>query len=76
MRRYMPSGFDAKALEDKADSDEIRKQLTLHTQTGRALAMDATPSFAMNGAGVGGWPGPKAVARMVKNVRACERISC
>lgn len=69
-------GFDAKALEEKADSDEIRKQLTLHTQTGRALAMDATPSFAMNGAGVGGWPGPKAVARMVKNVRACERISC
>jgi len=69
-------GLDAKALEEKADSEEIRKQLTLHTQTGRALGMDATPSFAMNGMGVGGWPGPKSIARMVKNVRACERISC
>lgn len=69
-------GFDVAALEARADSDEIRKQLTLHTQTGRALGMDATPSFAMNGTGVGGWPGPKSIARMVKNVRACERISC
>ena len=69
-------GFDVAALEAKADSEEMRKQLTLHTQTGRALGMDATPSFAMNGAGVGGWPGPKTIARMVKNVRACERISC
>ncbi len=69
-------GFDMKALEAKADSEEMRKQLTLHTQTGRALGMDATPSFAMNGMGVGGWPGSKTIARMVKNVRACERISC
>lgn len=69
-------GFDAKALEEKADSDDLRKLLQLHTQTGRALAMDATPSFAMNGTGVGGWPGPKSIARMVKNVRACERIAC
>lgn len=69
-------GLDAKALEEKADSEDMRKQLTLHVQTGRALAMDATPSFAMNGMGVGGWPGPKTIARMVKNVRACERITC
>jgi len=69
-------GFDAKALEEKADSEDLRKLLTLHTQTSRALAMDATPSFAMNGTGVGGWPGPKSIGRMVKNVRACERISC
>ena len=69
-------GLDAKKLEETADGEDMRKQLTLHTQTGRALAMDATPSFAMNGMGVGGWPGPKTIARMVKNVRACERITC
>ena len=69
-------GLDAKKLEETADGEAMRKQLTLHTQTGRALAMDATPSFAMNGTGVGGWPGPKTIARMVKNVRACERIAC
>ncbi|MFT4098264.1 MAG: DsbA family protein [Rhodoblastus sp.] len=69
-------GLDAKALEAKADGEDMRKQLMAHVQTGRALAMDATPSFAMNGMGVGGWPGPKAIARMVKNVRACERITC
>lgn len=69
-------GLDAKALEQKADGEDMRKQLLLHVQTGRALAMDATPSFAMNGMGVGGWPGPKTIARMVKNVRACERITC
>lgn len=69
-------GLDAKKLEEKADGEDMRKQLTMHVQTGRALAMDATPSFAMNGMGVGGWPGPKTIARMVKNVRACERITC
>ena len=69
-------GLDAKKLEEKADGEDMRKQLILHVQTGRALAMDATPSFAMNGTGVGGWPGPKTIARMVKNVRACERITC
>ncbi len=69
-------GFDRKALEERADGDDIRSQVKTHASTARALAMEATPSFAMNGTGVGGWPGANAIARMVKNVRACERISC
>ncbi|MFV0280001.1 MAG: DsbA family protein [Rhodoblastus sp.] len=69
-------GLDTAKIETAADSEDIRKQLTQHTRTGRALGMDATPSFAMNGMAVGGWPGRKTIARMVKNVRACERISC
>ena len=49
--------LDRATVEKHADSDDIRIALRKHAATSRALGMEATPSFAMNGMGVGGWPG-------------------
>lgn len=68
--------LDRAAIEAKADSDVVGKVLSLQSHTARDLGMEATLSFAMNGMGVGGWPGPKTIARMIRNVRSCERIAC
>lgn len=68
--------LDVKAVETRADSDEIRLQLRAHAALSRSLGMEATPSFAVNGIGLGGWPGAKTIARLVKSVRACDAIVC
>lgn len=68
--------LDRKAVEEKADSEELIQQLRRHGAISRALAMDATPSFAVNGMGIAGWPGAGAIQRIVKNVRACDAIAC
>lgn len=87
MRRGQVSGQDAlaeaaalkldpKAVEERADTDEIMQQLRKHGAISRALGMEATPSFAINAVGIGGWPGAKTIQRVVKNVRACDQIAC
>ena len=68
--------LDRKAVEDKADSEDLIQQLRRHGAISRALAMDATPSFAVNGMGIAGWPGAGTMQRVVKNVRACDAIAC
>jgi protein-disulfide isomerase len=68
--------LDAKAVEDKADSEEILLQLKKHTAISRALGMEATPSFAIVGMGIAGWPGGKSIQRLVKDVRACDALAC
>jgi protein-disulfide isomerase len=68
--------LDRAKVEERADSDDIRIALRKHAATSRALGMDATPSFAMNGMGVGGWPGAGTIARMIGNVRACDALAC
>ena len=55
--------LDRAALETRADSDEMRAILKRQMDVARALAMEATPSFAVNGRGVGGWPGGAAMRR-------------
>ncbi|MDE2362749.1 MAG: thioredoxin domain-containing protein [Hyphomicrobiales bacterium] len=68
--------LDAAAIEAKADSDEITLQVRKHSGVSRALGMEATPSFAIDGMGIGGWPGVRTIQRIVGNVRACDAISC
>jgi protein-disulfide isomerase len=68
--------LDAKAVEDRADSEEILAQLKKHTAISRSLGMEATPSFAIVGMGVAGWPGAKSIQRMVRDVRACDALAC
>jgi protein-disulfide isomerase len=68
--------LDVAAIETSADTDELRLQLRRHNATSRSLGMEATPSFAVNGMGIGGWPGAGALARVVKSVRACDQIAC
>lgn len=68
--------LDRAGIETRADSEETRVALKRHIAIARALGMEATPSFAVNGRGVAGWPGPQTLARIVKAVRACDAIVC
>jgi protein-disulfide isomerase len=68
--------LDRAAIEARADSDEIRGQLKAQMAVARALQMEATPSFAINGSGVGGWPGGKAFRELVKALRKCDALAC
>jgi protein-disulfide isomerase len=41
-----------------------------------SLGFAATPSFLISNTGVLGYPGPKALKRVVDAVRRCDRVSC
>lgn len=68
--------LDPARVEERADAEEIIQQLRRHSAISRSLGMEATPSFAINGMGVAGWPGAKTLQRIVANVRACDALSC
>ena len=68
--------LDRAAIETRADSEDIRLTLKRHAAMASALGMEATPSFAINGVGVGGWPGAKTLARIAKAVRSCDALVC
>ena len=70
-------GLDGEALALAATSDpELKAVLDRQMKLADNLALTVTPSFVIGGAGVVGYPGPKAMARMVAAVRQCELISC
>ena len=69
-------GLDVAKVTDAADGDDVTRVMTRQAKLAEALGFNATPSFAMNGAGFLGYPGPRAIAGMIKSVRSCEKIAC
>ena len=69
-------GLDVAKVTDAADGDDVTRVMTRQAKLAEALGFNATPSFAMNGVGFLGYPGPRAIAGMVSSVRACEKIAC
>lgn len=58
------------------DGPEVRETLGRQMRLAGSLGLVATPSFVVGGATVLGFPGPKALAGMVADVRRCGEISC
>jgi protein-disulfide isomerase len=50
--------------------------LSTQMRLAASLGFTATPSFLIAGAGVLGYPGPKALGRILDAVRRCDRIAC
>jgi len=69
-------GLDVKKVEAAADGDDVLAVLDLQRRTAADLGLVATPSFALNGVGVLGYPGPRATARMIAAARACDKPAC
>lgn len=69
-------GLDVAKVTDAADGDDVTRVMTRQAKLAEALGFNATPSFAMNGIGFLGYPGPRAIAGMVDSVRSCEKITC
>ncbi len=69
-------GLDVAKVTDAADGDDVTRVMTRQAKLAEALGFNATPSFAMNGTGFLGYPGPRAIAGMIESVRSCEMIAC
>ena len=69
-------GLDTKAVEDAANGADITGVLTKQAKLAEAIGFNATPSFALNGYGVLGYPGVRSVTAMVGAVRKCEKPVC
>lgn len=69
-------GLDVAKVTDAADGEDVTRVLTRQAKLAEALGFNATPSFAMNGTGLLGYPGPRAIAEMVSAVKRCEKIAC
>jgi protein-disulfide isomerase len=69
-------GFDRKLLEDTGDAPPIGDLLRTQMRLASSLGFVATPSFMIAGVGILGYPGPKAMGRIVSAVRKCEKVVC
>jgi len=69
-------GFDVAKIEAVADEADMGAILKRHISLAENLGFSATPSFMLNGVGVLGYPGPKAMKKMVAAVRSCDELVC
>jgi len=69
-------GLDISKVENAADGDDVLAVLNLQRQTAADLGLIATPSFALNGVGILGYPGSRATKKMVVSARACDMPAC
>ncbi|SEO76000.1 DSBA-like thioredoxin domain-containing protein [Methylobacterium sp. ap11] len=69
-------GHDRAAIEQAADSDEVREALKSQMRLAANLGLHATPSYVVGTAALLGYPGPKSLARMLAAVAECDEIAC
>ena len=69
-------GLDpAKVL--KASNEDARADVMIaHVKLGNALAIAATPGFVIKGVAIVGYPGPKALAKVIDAVQRCDKVVC
>lgn len=67
---------DRREIESVADSRPIGQMLGRQMRLAASLGLVATPSYVVGGAAILGYPGPKALARIVTDSRTCGTIVC
>ncbi len=69
-------GLDPKKVEESGDSSVVSAVLTRQAKLAASLGMEMTPSFAVAGIGLLGWPGKTALQGIVANARKCDHPVC
>ena len=69
-------GLDQKKVLEVANDDKFADVMKAHLKLGDALAIDATPGFVIKGVALVGYPGPKAMAKIVASVEKCGAVVC
>ena len=69
-------GTSPQAVEEASNGKAVEHIVSAQLQLAASLGFAATPSFLIAGAGVLGYPGPKALSNIVASVRACDQITC
>ncbi len=69
-------GLDDKKVADAANGNRVTEIMISHVRLGNALGIEATPGFVIKGVAINGYPGPKALARIVDSVERCDKVVC
>ena len=69
-------GVARNEIEAAADGDAVTAVLKQQAKTAQALGLAVTPAFAVNGIGILGYPGRRALTKMAAAVRACDKPAC
>ena len=69
--------LDPGAITEIAAPDpELDAALAMQMQLAERLSLGATPSFVVGTTGILGYPGAKAMQRVIDNLRRCDEIVC
>lgn len=69
-------GLDEKKVLAVANEDKLADVMTAHVRLGDDLAIQATPGFVIKGVAIVGYPGPKALAKLINSVDRCGAVIC
>jgi protein-disulfide isomerase len=69
-------GLDTAEVLKIANKDLLAEVMTAHLHVGDALAIAATPGFVINGVVIVGYPGAKALAKVIQSVQRCNNVVC
>jgi len=69
-------GLDVAGLLKVANRDSLADIMIAHVRLGDALAIAATPGFVIKGVAIVGYPGRKALARIIDSVERCDAVLC
>jgi protein-disulfide isomerase len=70
------SALDPKKIEESGDSPAVTAVLTRQAKLAASLGMEMTPSFAIAGVGLLGWPGKASLRGIIANARKCDHPVC
>lgn len=69
-------GLDPAKVLSIANEDKLAEVMKAHVRLGDALGIQATPGFVIKGVAINGYPGPKALAKLVGAVERCGAVIC
>jgi protein-disulfide isomerase len=69
-------GFPIDRLTKAADEEAITQAMIAHVRLGNSMGLSATPAFVIKGAAILGYPGPRALAGIVRSIRTCDKVAC
>lgn len=69
-------GLDAHAIEAAADLPQVGGVIKRQAELCASLGFDATPAFSTGNVGFLGYPGPRALAKIVSDVKRCDKLAC
>ena len=69
-------GLNMPLIEAGADLPRVAEVVAAQLESAKNLDLTATPSFLIADVELLGWPGPKALASIVRSARACGKPLC
>lgn len=69
-------GLDSAAVLKAANDESLAEVMTSHLRMGNSLAIAVTPGFVLKDVAILGYPGPKAMAKMIESVQRCGKAAC